>query len=97
MKTMKIHSNVWLCKIGLNYLKDKCDQIIFNPANIPMFTSRTIENMLNYNEKVVSPSYNGKSGHPILIASELIPEILEYDGDMGMRGAIQKIGVERNG
>ena len=82
-------------KIGLNYLKDKCDQIIFNPANIPMFTSRTIENMLNYNEKVVSPSYNGKSGHPILIASELIPEILEYDGDMGMRGAIQKIGVER--
>jgi molybdate transport repressor ModE-like protein len=82
-------------KIGLNYLKDKCDQVIFNPANIPMFTPETIENMLVYNEKVVSPSYNGKSGHPILISSELIPEILEYDGDMGMRGAIQKIGVER--
>ena len=82
-------------KIGLDYLKDKCDQVIFNPANIPMFSPGTIESMLNYNEKVVSPSYNGKSGHPILIASELIPEILEYDGDMGMRGAIQKIGVER--
>ena len=82
-------------KIGLDYLKDKCDQVIFNPANIPMFTPGTIESMLNYNEKVVSPSYNGKSGHPILIDSELIPEILEYEGDMGMRGAIQKIGVER--
>lgn len=82
-------------KIGLDYLKDKCDQVIFNPANIPMFSPGTIESMLNYNQKVVSPSYNGKSGHPILIASELIPEILKYDGDMGMRGAIQKIGVKR--
>ena len=82
-------------KMGLDYLKDKCDQVIFNPANIPMFSPGTIESMLNYNQKVVSPSYNGKSGHPILIDSELIPEILEYEGDMGMRGAIQKIGVER--
>ena len=82
-------------KIGLDYLKDKCDQVIFNPANIPMFTPETIERMLNYNEMIVSPSYNGKSGHPILIASEIIPEILQYDGDMGMRGAIQQIGIER--
>lgn len=82
-------------KIGLNFLKDKCDQVIFNPANIPMFTPETIESMLDYNEKVVSPSYNGKSGHPILISSELIPEILKYNGNMGMRGAIQEIGIER--
>lgn len=82
-------------KIGLNYLKDKCDQVIFNPANIPMFTPGTIEIMLNHNEKIISPSYNGKSGHPILIDSKLIPDILEYDGNMGMRGAIQKIGIER--
>ena len=82
-------------KIGLEFLKDKCDQVIFNPANISMFTPETIESMLNYKEKVISPSYNGKAGHPILISCELISDILMYKGNRGMRGAIEEIGIER--
>ena len=82
-------------KIGLDYLKDKCDQVIFNPANIAMFTPDTIQSMINCNESIISPSYNGKSGHPILISSKLIPEIIKYKGEMGMRGAIKRIGIER--
>ncbi|WP_376774512.1 NTP transferase domain-containing protein [Clostridium thailandense] len=82
-------------KIGLDFLQKKCDQVIFTPVNIPMFTPETIQRMINCNEKLLSPSYNGKTGHPLLISSELIPKILEYDGNMGMRGAIKNIGVER--
>ena len=82
-------------KIGLDYLQSKCDQIIFNPMNIPMFSPETIQRMMECGEKLISPSYNGKVGHPLLISSELIPSILKYDGNMGMRGAIQNIGVER--
>ncbi|WP_411679733.1 NTP transferase domain-containing protein [Clostridium thailandense] len=82
-------------KIGLDFLQKKCDQVIFTPVNIPMFTPETIQRMINCNEKLLSPSYNGKTGHPLLISSELIPKILEYDGNMGMRGAIKNIGVQR--
>ncbi|MCF0147483.1 MAG: NTP transferase domain-containing protein [Clostridium sp.] len=82
-------------KLGLDFLKDKCHQVIFNPVNIPMFTPKTIEKMMDLDKKVVSPSYNGKSGHPLLISAELIPEILNYKGNMGLRGAIKSIGVER--
>ncbi|MEY8000862.1 NTP transferase domain-containing protein [Clostridium sp. Mt-5] len=82
-------------KIGLNFLQDKCDQVIFNPVNIPMFTPETIQRMMECGAKVILPSYHGKTGHPLLISSELIPEILKYNGNMGMRGAIKSIGVER--
>lgn len=76
-------------KIGLKFLQNKCDQVIFNPVNIPMFTPDTIQKMMESDEKVLSPSYHGKSGHPLLINSELIPKILRYDGNSGMCGAIQ--------
>lgn len=82
-------------KIGLDYLLNKCDQVIFNPVNIPMFSPDTIQRMMGCEEKLLSPSYHGKAGHPLLISSELIPRILKYDGNMGMRGAIRNIGVKR--
>ena len=83
-------------KIGLDFLKDKCDQVIFNPANIAMFTPKTIQEMINSDGQVISPSFNGKSGHPILIDSKIIPDILKYSGNNGMRGAIEEIGIERS-
>lgn len=82
-------------KIGLEFLQGKCEQVIFNPVNIPMFTPKTIQKMIESCEKIVSPSYNGKSGHPLLIACDLIPKILEYKGDMGLRGAIKSSGFKR--
>lgn len=82
-------------KIGLDFLKNKCDQVIFNPVNIPMFTPETIQRMIECDKKLLSPTYHGKAGHPLLISCELIPRILKYDGNMGMGGAIQNIGVER--
>jgi molybdate transport repressor ModE-like protein len=82
-------------KIGLHFLQNKCDQVIFNPVNIPMFTPDTIQRMVECGERLLSPSYQGKVGHPLLLSSEFIPSILKYEGNMGMRGAIQDLRVER--
>ncbi|MDR5586380.1 MULTISPECIES: NTP transferase domain-containing protein [Clostridium] len=82
-------------KIGLDFLQNKCDQVIFTPVSIPMFTTETLQTMIECGKGLVSPSYHGKSGHPLLISSELIPRILKYDGNIGMRGAIKNIGVTR--
>ncbi|MBU3180841.1 NTP transferase domain-containing protein [Clostridium psychrophilum] len=82
-------------KIGLSYLLNKCDQVIFNPVNILMFSPNTIQKMMESGKKLLSPSFHGKTGHPLLISSELIPKVLEYNGNMGMRGAIRDIGVKR--
>ncbi|OAA92047.1 NTP transferase domain-containing protein [Clostridium coskatii] len=82
-------------KIGLDFLKNKCDQVIFNPVSAPLFTPETIQKMIECDKQLLSPSYHGKTGHPLLISSKLIPQVLKYDGNGGMEGAIQNIGVER--
>ena len=34
-------------KIGLEYLKDKCDRILFTPVDIPLFTSATVKTLVD--------------------------------------------------
>ncbi|MCH5138960.1 NTP transferase domain-containing protein [Clostridiaceae bacterium UIB06] len=82
-------------KIGLEFLQNRCDQVVFNPVNIPMFTPETIQKMMESDAKVISPSYHGKAGHPLLISSELIPDILEYNGYRGLGGAIENIDAKK--
>ncbi|WP_312199506.1 NTP transferase domain-containing protein [Anaerospora hongkongensis] len=90
--TQMFHS----AKIGLSFLQNKCEQVVFTPMTIPMFAPETIQRMMECGEAVISPSYQGKSGHPLLLSSELIPQILAYEGSMGMRGAIQHTGIQRH-
>ncbi len=82
-------------RIGLRFLQNKCDQVIFNPVTVSLFTPETIRQMLACGEDVVTPAYQGRSGHPLLIACRLIPQLLEYHGAMGMRGAIEALSVKR--
>lgn len=48
------------------------------------------------NCKVVKPMYKGKHGHPVLFSKKCIDKILDYNGDNGLRGAINEIkdGIE---
>lgn len=83
-------------KIGLEYLKDKCDRVFFCPADVPFFMAGTVEAMLGQDADVVQPVYGERAGHPVLIRTCLIPRILAYTGDDGLRGALRSIeGLER--
>ncbi len=82
-------------KIGMDFLKDKCDKIVFTPVNAPMFTPSTLKNLINCNSNIVTPSYNGIGGHPIVMNNVIIDKIFSYDGNDGMRGAISSIESER--
>lgn len=83
-------------KIGLEYMKDRCDRVFFCPADIPFFMANTVEAMLKQDADVVQPVYGEKAGHPILLSAGLIPRILSYAGDEGLRGALRSIeGLRR--
>ena len=77
-------------KIGLSYLADKCDKVLFTPVDVPLFTSKTVRTILDSNAPLVVPVCDGEQGHPILISGELIPEILNDCGEMGLRGALER-------
>lgn len=77
-------------KIGLRYLQDKCDKILFTPVDVPLFTAQTVNILLDSGAALACPMCKGKQGHPILIANELIPEILDDCGEMGLKGAMDR-------
>lgn len=76
-------------KIGFEYLKEKVDRVIFTKVDVPLFTSDTVKRLLKAKGEIVSPVYQGKTGHPLSICSTLIPDILEYNGRDGMKGFLQ--------
>ena len=81
-------------KIGLAYLQDKCDKVLFTPVDIPLFTAKTVKTLLDSGAPLAAPICEGVQGHPILIANALIPEILNDCGEMGLRGAIDRCSAQ---
>ena len=75
-------------RIGLEYLKDKVDTVLFTPVDVPLFTARTVTQMLSADHPLVTPVCEGKPGHPILLRSSLIDSILKDDGSSGLEGAV---------
>ncbi len=77
-------------KIGLAYLEDKCDKVLFTPVDVPLFTARTVQSLLSSHADLACPMCQGRQGHPILIANTLIPEILADCGEQGLKGAMDR-------
>ena len=81
-------------RIGLDYLKDKCDRVLFTPVDIPLFTAATVQALLASGAPLAAPVCGGETGHPTLIASELIPALLADSGEGGLRGAMERCGAQ---
>ena len=77
-------------KIGLAYLQDKCDRVLFTPVDVPLFTAHTVRALLDSDAALACPMCDGRQGHPILIASSLLPEILNDSGQQGLKGAMDR-------
>ena len=80
-------------KIGLSYLKDKCDRILFTPVDIPLFTALTVTQLMETDAELACPVCEGRTGHPLLIASSLVDALLRDPGDGGLQGAISRCGT----
>lgn len=75
-------------KTGFAFLQDVCDKIMFTPVNIPLFSPYTLRLLMQAEGEIISPSYGGKGGHPMLVSTACVPEILAYQGGNGLRGAV---------
>lgn len=83
-------------KLGFEHIRGKCDRVFFCPGDIPFFTDRTVTDEMDMMDRnpdisVIIPSYNGRGGHPLLIDCRILPEILAYNGDRGMKGAYESL------
>jgi len=79
-------------KKGLQYLEGKTDFLFIMPSSVPLFTAATVKKLAGMKCDVSMPVNNGVSGHPILIRSDVVHEILPYNGGQGLSGAIKSLG-----
>ena len=80
-------------RIGLEYLKGKCDRVLFTPVDIPLFTAATVQALLHTDALLASPVCDGITGHPTLISAELFDAVLADSGEGGLRAALERTGV----
>ena len=81
-------------KIGLEYLRGKCDAVLFTPVDISLFKVSTVLALTGCGMAPACPVCEGNTGHPILLGSEMLPKILAYNGERGLMGAIESMGAE---
>lgn len=80
-------------KIGLDYLKDKCDRVLFTPVDIPLFTASTVHALLDSGSLLACPVCQRQTGHPILMGAPLFDKILSDCGQQGLKGAVERCGT----
>lgn len=78
-------------KIGLSYLKDRCDRFFFCPVDVPFFREDSLRLEMTRTENIVYPICHNRIGHPILIDGSLLDDILAYNGPRGLKGALDSL------
>lgn len=76
--------------IGLNYIEDLCDRVLVMPAKVPMLLAKTIERIMDSRALLACPVYEGRRGHPVMIAGEWIPKVMAYEGIYGLGGFLRQ-------
>ncbi len=82
-------------KLGLEYFEGKCDRVMFTPVKVPMFTPTTLLTMMEHEEDIVIASYQRRGGHPVLLGRAVLPSILQYSGEDGLRGALRASDADK--
>ena len=81
-------------KIGLEFLKNKCNKVFITPVDIPLFNSETVELLLKSEAPFSVPVFNNKSGHPVILNKDSIHKVLNYNGNGGLKGAIKTFSIK---
>ena len=82
-------------RVGLEYLRGKCSRVAVTPVDVPMFSPGTLMELMAAEGEIVAPSYQGRGGHPVILTDTVLPRILAYRGENGLRGAFAACGCPR--
>ncbi|WP_186895045.1 NTP transferase domain-containing protein [Acetobacterium malicum] len=82
-------------KIGLKYLEQQCERILITPIDIPLFSKETVMKLKASQGVFINPVHGGVKGHPFMIDTRAIPEILSYTGHQGLLGAVERCNYEQ--
>jgi len=75
-----------------NLDRTNCLGVLICPVDHPMISSELVKRLLaafhQTKKKIIIPEYHGRKGHPIVISSELFPEINNASLEIGLREVV---------
>ncbi len=77
---------------GLEGLPPSVEACFLLPGDIPLVKESTYRKLLgarNPERPLIIPAFRGKTGHPPLFEASLIPDLLGWNGEDGLRGAFE--------
>ncbi len=78
--------------LGFQALAGQSELIFFTPGDVPLFSPYSIgemlEQMTEFSLDILTPTYNGHRGHPVLLSAAAADTLSAYRGPGGLRGAI---------
>lgn len=86
-------------RIGMGRILGRCESVLFSPGDCPCFSPESAKALIQEMEKshfpILIPSYQGRRGHPVLFHQDVVKHILTYQGEGGLRGALQAYPAEQ--
>lgn len=80
-------------KIGFSLVPETCTRILMTPADIPLIQKETIRSMLDTDAPLAFPVYQGRKSHPLSLSPVILPQILNWNGEMGLKGAFSSLDI----
>ena len=76
---------------GLAVLGRRCGALLVMPVDIPLVLPQTIKTLLGCvgQAQILYPTFSGERGHPPVIASGCVPFIESWQGQGGLRAALE--------
>ena len=68
------------------------DKVFMIPGDYPLISLDVYKSLLNINENIVIPTYEGRKGHPVLMSKEVIGLLLHATGISNLREFISMQG-----
>ena len=88
----------WSIRLGMEQMLKAVpdlDGILFMVCDQPWLTKETVGRMLTQFEKgILSLSYNGRSGNPVLFSKDYFEELMTLEGDVGGRQVMNRHKAE---
>ncbi len=83
---------------GISAMEQGPQAFIVLPADIALVRAATIRSLVRSfmegKNRILAPSFRGRKGHPPLISTELQGAIIEFTGENGLKGALEKLESE---
>jgi molybdenum cofactor cytidylyltransferase len=78
---------------GVRALPDRCRAFFVHPVDIPLVRPRTVQRLTaaiqDHPADLLYPTFDGRRGHPTLIRTRLVPSILRWTGDGGLKACLR--------